>query len=203
MEDIAREAGITRPILYRHFGDRRGTALALRDWMMEPFAGALPPLLYGRREGPARQSSDERREELIRGLYAFVSQLAAFIEANPELYRFLRTQGMFDDKWETAEGEWSDPISEGVGGVLAEIIGDKAVDAQTARVWGYALMGMIGNPLEWWAATRTADRFDMERDVMHLVRACIEGLSASLATKNRRAVAAGAGKKTRSRRSGR
>ncbi len=186
MEDIAREAGITRPILYRHFGDRRGTAIALRDWMMAPFASSLPPLLYGRTgSGDTRHTSDERREELIRGLNVFVSQLAAFIEANPELYRFLRTQGMFDDKWEAKEGEWSDPISEGVGRVLAEIVGERGVDANTARVWGYALMGMIGNPLEWWAATRTADRFDMERDVMHIVRACIEGLSASLATKKR------------------
>lgn len=187
MEDIAREAGITRPILYRHFGDRRGTAIALRDWMLAPFSSALPPLLYGRQgEGPPAASEEDRREDLIRGLYAFVSQLAAFIEANPELYRFLRTQGMFDDKWEAKEGEWSDPISEGVGRVLAEIVGEKGVDAQTAKVWGYALMGMIGNPLEWWAATRNADRFDMERDVMHIVRACIDGLSASLAAKKRR-----------------
>lgn len=186
MEDIAREAGITRPILYRHFGDRHGTAIALRDWMLEPFSASLPALLYGRPTDDAKRTAADRREELIHGLNVFVSQLAAFIEANPELYRFLRSQGMFDDKWEAKEGEWSDPISEGVGRVLAEIVGEKGIDENTARVWGYALMGMIGNPLEWWAATRGADRFDMERDVMHLVRACVDGLSASLASKKRR-----------------
>jgi len=187
MEDIAREAGITRPILYRHFGDRRGTAIALRDWAMAPLASALPPLLYGHTESrSSRVGRAARREELKRSLNAFVSQLATFIEANPELYRFLRTQGMFDDKWEAKEGEWSDPISEGVGRVLGEIVGARRVEEDTARIWGYALIGMIGNPLDWWAATRRTDRFDIERDVMHLVGACIDGLSASLAARRRR-----------------
>lgn len=186
MEDIAREAGITRPILYRHFGDRRGTAIALRDWMMEPFAASLPPLLYGQvDEGASRASAAKRREDLKKSLNAFVSQLGGFIEANPELYRFLRTQGMFDDKWEAKEGEWSDPISEGIGRVLAEIVGERGVAPDTARIWGYALIGMVGSPLEWWAATRRADRFDIERDVMHIVRACIDGLAASVASKRR------------------
>lgn len=196
MEDIAREAGITRPILYRHFGDRHGTAIALRDWMLEPFSASLPTLLYGQ-PGPAESHSvSERREDLIRGLNVFVSQFAAFIEANPELYRFLRSQGMFDDKWEAREGEWSDPISEGVGRVLLEIVGARSVEEHSARVWGYALIGMIGNPLEWWAATRRADRLDMERDVMHIVRACIDGLSSSVASRRRRASSGSSAKKS-------
>lgn len=184
MEDIAREAGITRPILYRHFGDRRGTAIALRDWMMAPFVSSLPPILYGRGLD-AGTSNEELRDELVVALYAFVAHLATLIEANPEVYRFLRTQGMFDDKWEMKEGEWSDPLSEGVGRVLAKIAGKRGVEPQTARVWGYALIAMVGGPLEWWAVTRTVDRVEIERDLMQIIRGCVDGLTASLPTRRR------------------
>jgi AcrR family transcriptional regulator len=45
MEDLAAEAGITKPVLYRYFGDRAGLYLALaQSWQREVVAGAIPML---------------------------------------------------------------------------------------------------------------------------------------------------------------
>jgi AcrR family transcriptional regulator len=45
MEDLAAEAGITKPVLYRYFGDRAGLYLALaQSWQREVVAAAVPAL---------------------------------------------------------------------------------------------------------------------------------------------------------------
>src|SRR6201991_5290331 len=76
MNAIAAEAGITKPILYRHFGDKAGLyqALAVRhtDALLDSLRAAL--------DAPA-----ERR----RRVEATLDTSLAAIEARPQVYRFL------------------------------------------------------------------------------------------------------------------
>ena len=79
MEDIAAEAGISRPILYRHFGDASGLYAAVADRFCRDLLARLRP------------APDEMApgRELLR--HQIVEYLG-FIASEPDVYRFLIRQ---------------------------------------------------------------------------------------------------------------
>lgn len=76
MNAIAAEAGITKPILYRHFGDKGGLYRALAKRHTDALLSALRAAL----DAPA-----ERRQRVEATLDTYL----AAIEARPQVYRFL------------------------------------------------------------------------------------------------------------------
>lgn len=76
MNAIAAEAGITKPILYRHFGDKGGLYAALAKRHTDALLASLRAAL----DAPA-----ERRERVESTLDTYL----AAIEARPQVYRFL------------------------------------------------------------------------------------------------------------------
>ncbi|RST22753.1 TetR/AcrR family transcriptional regulator, partial [Streptomyces sp. WAC04770] len=76
MNAIAAEAGITKPILYRHFGDKGGLYRALATRHTDALLSALRAAL----DAPA-----ERRARVESTLDTYL----AAIEARPQVYRFL------------------------------------------------------------------------------------------------------------------
>jgi AcrR family transcriptional regulator len=79
MDEIASEAGITKPILYRHFGDKEGLYEALTRRYVDELAVALRPAVQ----------ADEPRERLAAAIDAYL----AYVEREPERYRFLLHAG--------------------------------------------------------------------------------------------------------------
>src|SRR5690606_30879626 len=75
MEDIAAEAGISRPILYRHFGDATGLYAAVADRFCRELLARL------RRPGGGATG----RALLHRQIATYLS----FVAEDPEVYRFL------------------------------------------------------------------------------------------------------------------
>jgi AcrR family transcriptional regulator len=182
MEDVAAEAGITRPILYRHFGDRRGMAEALRDSVLGSMLG-----LSSVTESERRRSMDARLSALypqasdaaglLGTLSGWMMGFASFVEANRELYRFLRREGVMDVKWDVPAGQYREPFAESVAGSLQTILKDADVSEETARLWGYALVGMISGGIEFWAVTHDRDRLEIERDLSRLASSALQGLT--------------------------
>lgn len=76
MNAIAAEAGITKPILYRHFGDKGGLYRALATRHTDALLSALRAAL----DAPA-----DRRRRVESTLETYL----AAIEARPQVYRFL------------------------------------------------------------------------------------------------------------------
>jgi len=181
MEDVAAEAGITRPILYRHFGDRRGMAEALRDAVLGSMLG-----LSSVAEGERRRSMDARLSVLypqvtdaaglLGTLSGWITGFASFVEANRELYRFLRREGVMDEKWDVPAGQYREPFAESVAGSLLTILKDADVPEATVRLWAYALVGMLGGGIEFWAVTHDRDRLEIERDLSRLASSALQGL---------------------------
>jgi AcrR family transcriptional regulator len=75
MDEIAAEAGITKPVLYRHFGDKDGLHEALTD----RYIGELKQVLR-----PASESDDPRTR-----LAATIDAYLSYVEREPDRYRFL------------------------------------------------------------------------------------------------------------------
>lgn len=151
MNAIAAEAGITKPILYRHFGDKGGLYRALAARHTEALLDSLRAAL----DAPA-----DRRERVESTLDTYL----AAIEARPQVYRFLMhpaedggdTEGEFD------VGRHAAPLLRRLGEELAEVIAERldlGPDSdQLARVWGHGIVGMMHAAGDWWLRERPTSR---------------------------------------------
>lgn len=154
MNAIAAEAGITKPILYRHFGDKAGLyqALAVRhtDALLDSLRAAL--------DAPA-----ERR----RRVEATLDTYLAAIEARPQVYRFLMHPAEDPQSPERGfdVGLHSAPLLRRLGEELAKVIGER-VDLgpggdRLARIWGHGIVGMMHAAGDWWLGERPCGRADL------------------------------------------
>lgn len=162
MNAIAAEAGITKPILYRHFGDKGGlyAALAKRhtDALLESLRVAL--------DAPA-----ERRERVERTLDTYL----AAIEARPQVYRFLMHPSDAAAPGEQGfdVGLHSAPVLRRMGEELAQVI-EERIDlgpgsAQLARVWGHGIVGMMHAAGDWWLGERPCSRAELVSSLADLL----------------------------------
>ncbi|MFE5867871.1 TetR family transcriptional regulator [Streptomyces roseifaciens] len=158
MNAIAAEAGITKPILYRHFGDKGGLYRALA-------ARHTDALLVGLRA--ALDAPADRRDRVERTLDSYL----AAIEARPQVYRFLMHPA---DETQPSEqsfdvGRHSAPLLRRMGEELAQVISER-VDLgpdsdELSRAWGHGIVGMMHAAGDWWLRERP---FPREHLVRHL-----------------------------------
>ncbi|MFF2650088.1 TetR family transcriptional regulator [Streptomyces sp. NPDC058045] len=162
MNAIAAEAGITKPILYRHFGDKGGlyAALAKRhtDALLEALRAAL--------DAPA-----ERRARVEATLDTYL----AAIEARPQVYRFLMHPAEAGPQAEAGfdVGRHSAPLLRRLGEELAKVIEERVDlgpgDEQLARVWGHGIVGMMHAAGDWWLGERPCSRAQLVSSLADLL----------------------------------
>ncbi|MFG3499533.1 TetR family transcriptional regulator [Streptomyces sp. NPDC047928] len=167
MNAIAAEAGITKPILYRHFGDKGGLYRALATRHTDALLAALRAAL----DAPA-----ERRQRVVATLDTYL----AAIEARPQVYRFLmhpaeesgqpteqQTEQGFDI------GRHSAPLLRRMGEELADVIAER-IDLGPAgpalsRVWGHGIVGMMHAAGDWWLGERPCTRAELVEGLADLL----------------------------------
>jgi len=161
MNAIAAEAGITKPILYRHFGDKSGLyrALAKRhtDALLENLRTAL-------------DSPGARRDRVEATLDAYLSA----IEARPQVYRFLMHSTDHPDGEKGFDsGRHSAPLLRSLGEELARLIAERLDlgpdSGQLARVWGHGIVGMMHLAGDWWLGDRPCSREQLVRHLADLL----------------------------------
>jgi AcrR family transcriptional regulator len=162
MNAIAAEAGITKPILYRHFGDKGGLYRALSKRHTDALLDALRAAL----DAPA-----QRRERVEATLDTYL----AAIEARPQVYRFLMHPSEEAQQSEAGfdAGRHSAPLLRRLGEELARVIYDR-VDLgpgseQLARVWGHGIVGMMHAAGDWWLGERSCSRAELVRSLADLL----------------------------------
>lgn len=167
MEQVAAEAGVTKPILYRHVGGREALASALA----ERFVGELTARL----EEVLGRPDVEPREMLTRALDAYFE----LIERETELYRFLvRRVGDEPGAAEVLAGVFG-RIAEINVRVIGEEVREAGGDSGAAEPWGYGLVGMAHAVGDWWLERRTMPR---ERVVEYLVSMAWDGMRTAVTT---------------------
>ncbi|MFD9485684.1 TetR family transcriptional regulator [Streptomyces sp. NPDC059991] len=163
MNAIAAEAGITKPILYRHFGDKGGLYRALAQRHTDALLAALRAAL----DAPA-----ERRERVEATLETYL----VAIEARPQVYRFLMHPAEETSGGEHAGfdvGRHSAPLlrrmGEELGIVIAERIDLGPGSEALARVWGHGIVGMMHAAGDWWLGERPCSRTELVRGLADLL----------------------------------
>jgi AcrR family transcriptional regulator len=163
MDEIAAEAGTSKTVVYRHFADRTELHAAVCARVAEQLLATL-------REAMA--SSAKPRQMIATAIDAYL----AFLEADPELYRFVvhgGRAGLLD----------GDPITS-----LSALVGDQAAaltaaaleqagrDPAAAAPWGHGLVGLVRSAADWWLqADRPLPRAEL---AAHLTDLAWAGLSA-------------------------
>lgn len=154
MAAVAAEAGITKPILYRHFGDKGGLAAALAERHTDRLLGALRAAL-----GTGRTRRE--RVELAVGAY-----LAA-IEAEPGLYRFLlRPEGP------ASPPEQLRAFSRRLGELLARGLAlelGRPAPGPRETAWAHGIIGMVQTAGDWWLDTAPCSRTELAGQLTDLV----------------------------------
>lgn len=160
MEAIASAAGVSKPILYRHFGDREGLVAALADRFTDALVARLDEVLTGR----------GTPDEILR---ACIDAYIAGIEGDPSLYRFL-TQRM------PARGAALASVVDRVAAVIARTLAEglrlSGLDTGSARPWSYGIVGMVHLAGDDWVAHPGIPR---ARFVEELTQLLWSGLSGS------------------------
>ena len=157
MNAIAAEAGITKPILYRHFGDRTGLIRALT----ERHTGGLLTAVRAALNEPL-----ERRDRVEHVLDTYL----AGIESRPQVYRLLTHPEAGDP---TGAGNALAPalrqIAEEItNAVLLQVdLGPEA--ALLSEAWGRGITGMVLAAGDWWLDSRPCSRTRMVQALADLL----------------------------------
>ncbi|MFC9701029.1 TetR family transcriptional regulator [Streptomyces sp. NPDC055721] len=162
MNAIAAEAGITKPILYRHFGDKGGLYRALATRHTDALLSALRAAL----DAPA-----DRRRRVESTLDTYL----ASIEAMPQVYRFLMHPAEESHQSEQSfdVGRHSAPLLRRMGEELGQVIAERvdlgpAAEVQ-ARIWGHGIVGMMHAAGDWWLGERPCSRAELVSSLADLL----------------------------------
>ncbi len=162
MNAIAAEAGITKPILYRHFGDKGGLYAALAQRHTDALLASLRAAL----DAPA-----ERRERVEQTLDTYL----AAIELRPQVYRFLMhpAEGGQPGDQGFDVGRHSAPLLRRMGEELGKVIEERldlGPDTERlSRVWGHGIVGMMHAAGDWWLGERPCSRAELVRSLADLL----------------------------------
>ena len=146
MDEIAAEAGVTKPIVYRAFGDREGLTKAVAD----RFAGELAASL---RKAITQAPTDRDR------VRAAIDAYLSFIEKEPAIVRFLIHRSL--EAVETTGIAMSGFVNQ-LGQLITQAIGEgmrqQGLDSGAAEPWGYAIVGAVHLAGDWWTERQTMPR---------------------------------------------
>jgi len=143
MDAIASEAGITKPVLYRHFGDKDG----LHEALTERYIGDLELALR-----PATLADDPRSR-----LSATIDAYLSYVEREPDRYRFL----LLAAELPRTAAIVSDFRREHIGGCAFTSVGKlerAGLDPGFAEPWAQCVSGMIRAAGASWLENRSLPR---------------------------------------------
>jgi AcrR family transcriptional regulator len=158
MEELAAGCGVTKPILYRHFGDRDGLVAAIAVWFATDLV--LDVAAYIRSDLPPGERVD-----------GAVGEFVAHIERDPALYRFLIQEAPLGGEQFVAG-----IVAEEVASVLRELLDEAGLDSSGATVWAYGLVGMVQFAGDWWANRQDIPRDEFVAHLTTLIRSGLSGL---------------------------
>ncbi|MEA2487163.1 MAG: hypothetical protein QOF16_817 [Actinomycetota bacterium] len=162
MSEIAAAAGVTKPILYKHFGDKGGLYRTLAERYVQRILEELRGALAAETEPRAR-------------LTTTIATYLAFIDREREAYRFLMHRAV-DERPEAqaAVADFIRQLSQELTIVLGEELRKAGIDSAGAEPWAYGIVGMVHLAGDRWLEHPSMPR---ERFVEYLTALLWDGLA--------------------------
>jgi AcrR family transcriptional regulator len=159
IEEIAAKAGVSKPVVYEHFGGKEGLYAVVVDREVERFLSMATDLLSG--------------EDTMEKFEAAAVGLLRYIEDNSDGFRIL----VRDSHPASGSGTFASLISDIAGQVeyiLADVLKARGYDPKLAPMYAQMLVGMVAFAGQWSLDVR---RPKLEEMAAHLVNLAWNGLS--------------------------
>lgn len=167
LDQVAHEAGVTKPVIYRHFGDRAALLDAMAERATDRLMERLMPALY--RESAARTR-----------IHDSVDAVIGFFDDSPGV------DLLFRRRLPGQRGEVVDAGREFIASALTGLLGAYAEmldvhEADLVRVWSQSVVGAVQATAEWWLRGRESgaapDRDVVADHLTDLIWVQIEGMA--------------------------
>jgi AcrR family transcriptional regulator len=146
MDDIAAEAGVSKPIVYRQFEHKADLYLLIARQTADRLLVELSAELEGDHEPQAHVA-------------AVIDAYLRFIEAEPQLYRFLVSRAFLDTPLHADPvTDFASAVGLAVGRQIGERLRAAGLDSGGAEAWGYGLVGYVERAAAWWLDRQTMSR---------------------------------------------
>lgn len=139
VEEIAEEAGVSKPILYQHFGGKEGLYAVVVDREMDRVVSMISETI----------SEGSPRDRVERSALAFLT----YVRDHPDGFKVLA----HDAPAGTREGSLASVLSEvadKVGVVFAKALKEAGANPKSAPIYAHALVGMVTFVGQWWMEVR-------------------------------------------------
>jgi len=158
--DIAIEAGVSKPVLYRYFADKAELHTEVGHWGAQQVLDRIMPALL---------ATAPVREKVARSVEAYL----ATIEEHPQVFLLLVRNHVGGDP--LAGGK--ERIAASFARVLGDTLRRLGVDAAGAEPWAHGMVGMGLATGEWWLERRTMSRAAVSRYLTDFVWHAFEGIA--------------------------
>jgi AcrR family transcriptional regulator len=166
MHEMAAKAGITKPVLYRYFGDRDGLIAAVAEGFTD--------VLIDRLEEALAAAAPRDSETMIR---AAIESYVAFIEEDPDLYGFLMHQAPLGSP---AMVSVIDRIAGSIEKVIRDTLSVHDLDPRPAATWAHGVVGMVHLAGARWAREPDMPREQLVADLAALAARGMRGAAEPL-----------------------
>ncbi len=167
MTQIAAEAGVTKPILYKHFGDKGGLYQALAERYLQRMLDELRDALAAETDPRARITTT-------------IDTYLAFVEREQEPYGFLMHRAVSERP--EAQATVADFIRQ-LGNEIAILLRDEfrrtGIDSGGAEPWANGIVGMVYIAGDAWLQYPTMSRPQLVEYLSDLLWKGFAGLAAS------------------------
>jgi AcrR family transcriptional regulator len=139
VEEIAENAGITKPVVYEHFGGKEGLYAVVVDREVEHIVARIVEAI----------SEGSPRERLERAALTFLR----YVKERPEGFTMLLRDTPASRRGGAMPGLMYD-LADRVGAIFTEQFRRAGYDAKAAPIYAHALVGMVAFVGQWWNESR-------------------------------------------------
>jgi AcrR family transcriptional regulator len=159
MDDIAAQAAVSKPIVYRMVGDRAALTVALSEWLIDQIDAATTR---------AREGIESPRDQFRASIRAYLGT----VHEHADLFQFVNgghSTALYQRLVERSARSMVDLFAEARRAV--------GLDGEGAQTWAYALVGALQTVTTMWQRDRFGELEAVSEDVTRLMW---DGLGATL-----------------------
>ena len=159
VEEVAQRAGLSKPVVYEHFGGKEGLYAVVVDREMSALLDGITASLTNNQYRPRVE--------------AVTLALLTYIEERTDGYRVL----IRDSPASLSPGTYSTLLNDAVSQVASILAGDfsrRGLDPELAPMYARALVGSVSMTAQWWMEAREPKK---EVVAAHLVNLMWNGLT--------------------------
>ena len=151
MEDIAAEAAVSKPIVYRMVGDRAALTVALSEWLIDRIDSATTD---------AREGIEAPRDQFRASIRAYLG----IVQEHADVFEFVNG-GHSTELYQRLVERSARSMVE----LFAEARRAVGLDDQGARTWAYSLVGALQTVTTMWHRDRFGELEAVSEDVTRLM----------------------------------